>query len=119
MSKSKENLLTNQFERVEKSKLFSPSNSDNTKSTQIPIVYHENYDISFCRLERLHPFDAGKWGRVVKFLKGKLAQQVKLLSDEKLIKQDRLMKPYEATEDDLLVVHSKEYLDSLRVICEN
>ena len=40
------------------------------KNTQWPIIYRPEYNIGFLGLERLHPFDAGKWGRVYSFLKG-------------------------------------------------
>lgn len=33
-------------------------------------MYHPNYNITFMGLEKLHPFDAGKWGKVIHFLKG-------------------------------------------------
>lgn len=36
-----------------------------------PIVYSPDYNITFMGLEKLHPFDAGKWGKVINFLKGK------------------------------------------------
>lgn len=35
-----------------------------------PIVYSPRYNITFLGLEKLHPFDAGKWGKVISFLKG-------------------------------------------------
>ena len=38
--------------------------------TQWPIVYSPDYNISFFGLQRLHPFDSGKWGRTVGFLLG-------------------------------------------------
>ncbi len=38
--------------------------------TCVPIVYHPDYNITFMGLEKLHPFDAGKWGKVIHFLKG-------------------------------------------------
>ncbi|KAM9758032.1 histone deacetylase 11 [Menidia menidia] len=44
--------------------------------TCLPIVYHPDYNITFMGLEKLHPFDSGKWGKVINFLKvsaGKLA----------------------------------------------
>jgi hypothetical protein len=34
------------------------------------MIYAVEYNISFLGLEKLHPFDAGKWGRVHEFLKG-------------------------------------------------
>lgn len=39
-----------------------------------PIVYSPDYNITFMGLEKLHPFDAGKWGKVINFLKGKVAE---------------------------------------------
>ena len=41
------------------------------KPTQWPVIYSSEYNIGFCGLEKLHPFDAGKWGRIFLFLKGK------------------------------------------------
>uniref|UniRef100_A0A8C1ZP54 Uncharacterized protein n=1 Tax=Cyprinus carpio TaxID=7962 RepID=A0A8C1ZP54_CYPCA len=38
-------------------------------STCLPIVYSPEYNITFMGLEKLHPFDAGKWGKVIHFLK--------------------------------------------------
>ena len=32
------------------------------------IVYHPNYNISFCGLEKLHPFDSQKYGNVFRRL---------------------------------------------------
>ena len=40
------------------------------KANQWPIVYSVDYNIGFLGLERLHPFDSGKWGKVFQFLKG-------------------------------------------------
>lgn len=37
---------------------------------QCPIVYADEYNISFFGVERLHPFDSKKWGRVHRFLIG-------------------------------------------------
>lgn len=33
-------------------------------------MYSPRYNITFMGLEKLHPFDAGKWGKVISFLKG-------------------------------------------------
>lgn len=40
------------------------------RPTQWPIIYSPEYNIGFLGLEKLHPFDAGKWGKVYGFLKG-------------------------------------------------
>lgn len=46
------------------------------RETQWPIVYSSEYNISFLGLEKLHPFDSGKWGRIIEFLKGLLKLDV-------------------------------------------
>ena len=38
---------------------------------QWPIVYKDTYNIGFLGLEKIHPFDAGKWGRIHKRLVSK------------------------------------------------
>ncbi|XP_053155421.1 histone deacetylase 11 isoform X3 [Hemicordylus capensis] len=68
-----------------------------------PIVYSPDYNITFMGLEKLHPFDAGKWGKVINFLK-----------EEKLIADDLIVRAQEATEEDLLVVHTRRYLNRLK-----
>ena len=35
---------------------------------QWPIVYKDSYNIGFMGLEKIHPFDAGKWGKIHKRL---------------------------------------------------
>jgi hypothetical protein len=37
---------------------------------QWPIVYCPEYNVSVLGLEKLHPFDAGKWGKVYHKLEG-------------------------------------------------
>ncbi|KAG8127850.1 putative Histone deacetylase 11 protein [Naja naja] len=61
------------------------------------------YNISFLGLEKLHPFDAGKWGKIIHFLK-----------EAKLITDDLIVQAQEATEEDLLVVHTRHYLNRLK-----
>ncbi|XP_073430388.1 histone deacetylase 11 isoform X2 [Dendrobates tinctorius] len=68
-----------------------------------PIVYSTDYNITFIGLEKLHPFDAGKWGKIINFLR-----------DEKLITDDTIVTAKEATEDDLLVVHTRRYINKLK-----
>ncbi|XP_068598646.1 histone deacetylase 11 isoform X2 [Brachionichthys hirsutus] len=71
--------------------------------TCLPIVFHPEYNITFMGLEKLHPFDAGKWGKVVGFLR-----------EEKLVTDGNIVEAREATEEDLLVVHTKRYLSRLK-----
>ncbi|KAG7495177.1 hypothetical protein JOB18_045532 [Solea senegalensis] len=71
--------------------------------TCLPIVYHPDYNITFMGLEKLHPFDAGKWGKVIHFLK-----------EEQFLTDGNIVEAREATEEDLLVVHTKRYLNRLK-----
>ncbi|XP_011419318.3 histone deacetylase 11 isoform X2 [Magallana gigas] len=73
------------------------------RPTQWPIIYSPEYNIGFLGLEKLHPFDAGKWGKVYGFLK-----------DAGMIRDDTTVRATEATERDLLVVHTKGYLNNLK-----
>lgn len=43
---------------------------------QLPIVYSSAYNIGFLGMERIHPFDSGKWGKVYQHLVGKGALRV-------------------------------------------
>ncbi|XP_023693252.1 histone deacetylase 11 [Paramormyrops kingsleyae] len=74
-----------------------------TPSTCLPVVYSPNYNITFLGLEKLHPFDAGKWGKVIHFLK-----------EEQFLTDENIVEAQEATEQDLLVVHTKHYLNKLK-----
>ena len=77
----------------------------NVEKNKWPIVYSSNYDISFYKMESLHPFDSSKWRRVFQFL-----QEQGLFKGE-----EDTVQPLEASPRDLLVVHTQEYLDSLTV----
>lgn len=59
--------LSRQLAAVKASKLYKE-----IKRGQLPIVYHPIYNISFCGIERCHPFDSRKWGRVYETLLRKL-----------------------------------------------
>ncbi|XP_055351196.1 histone deacetylase 11-like [Paramacrobiotus metropolitanus] len=69
---------------------------------QWPIVYSPEYNLSVMGMEKLHPFDAGKWGKVYEKLK-----------KQGMIGDDTVVEPIEASEADLLVVHTPRYLESL------
>uniref|UniRef100_A0A8C5HAA8 Histone deacetylase domain-containing protein n=1 Tax=Gouania willdenowi TaxID=441366 RepID=A0A8C5HAA8_GOUWI len=73
----------------------------------LPIVYHPDYNITFIGLEKLHPFDSGKWGKVIRFLK-----------EDQFFTDRNIVEALEATEDDLLVVHTKRYLSRLKFLFE-
>ncbi|XP_067127820.1 histone deacetylase 11 isoform X1 [Centruroides vittatus] len=71
--------------------------------SQLPVIYSPTYNIGFFGLEKLHPFDSGKWGRIYQFLK-----------DGKMIIEGQTVEPEEATDEELMVVHSQSYLNKLK-----
>eukprot|EP00117_Sycon_ciliatum_P024554 scpid82555/ scgid20583/ Histone deacetylase 11 len=72
-------------------------------STRWPIVYSSVYNIGFLGMEKLHPFDSKKWGRVFAMI-----QEEKMISGE-----EDIVTPVEAHEDDLRQIHTNAYLSSL------
>lgn len=38
------------------------------KDEQLPIIYSTRYDIHFMGMEKLHPFDSAKWGKIFRML---------------------------------------------------
>ncbi|CAH8272288.1 unnamed protein product [Arabidopsis lyrata] len=85
-------------ERILNSKLYF-----DVPLSKVSIIYSSAYDISFMGIEKLHPFDSSKWGRVCKFL----------VSDG-FLEEKAIVEPLEASKIDLLVVHSENYLNSLK-----
>ncbi|VEN50647.1 unnamed protein product [Callosobruchus maculatus] len=75
----------------------------NISKEQWPIVYRKEYNVNFMGLEKLHPFDARKWKNIYK-----------LLRENGLINKKTVVVPNEATREDLLMVHTKKYLKSLK-----
>ncbi|MCK4913909.1 MAG: hypothetical protein KAS69_04860 [Planctomycetes bacterium] len=69
----------------------------------VAVVYSKNYQISFIGLENLHPFDIHKYAKIHK-------QLVK----DNLFKARDVHKPKPITKEDILLVHSQEFLDSLK-----
>ncbi|MEQ8790771.1 MAG: histone deacetylase [Pirellulaceae bacterium] len=69
------------------------------------IVYSRRYNIGFFGLERLHPFDSRKYGRAWRVLRERFGRRL----DEMWIRPER-----PASREELLLVHSEEYLHQLR-----
>jgi len=68
---------------------------------KMPIIFSEHYDFSYRGIERFHPFDSTKYGKIFRYLKSKCG-----LKD--------FFSPKEVTEKELLSVHSEEYITSLK-----
>jgi len=71
-------------------------------SNKIPIIFSKHYDITLLGLQRLHPFDSEKYGRVYRYLVNKVG-----------VDKDCFYIPEIVSEKELLSVHTKEYLSSL------
>ncbi|KAE8677117.1 Histone deacetylase 11 [Hibiscus syriacus] len=85
-------------QRISSSELYNPD-----VSSKVPVIYSSYYDISFLGIEKLHPFDSSKWGRICKFL-----------ISEGHLEKSSIVEPLEASTEDLLVVHTEAYLNSLK-----
>ncbi|KAJ0977484.1 hypothetical protein J5N97_012958 [Dioscorea zingiberensis] len=71
--------------------------------SKVSVIYSPSYDIAFMGIEKLHPFDSSKWGRICQFL-----------ISEGVLEKSQIVEPLEASQADLLVVHSESYLNSLK-----
>jgi histone deacetylase 11 len=67
---------------------------------KLPIIYANGYNISILGVENFHPFDTKKYKKVNNILRKQFGMQ-------------RFYSPSYATSEELLLVHSPEYLESL------
>lgn len=81
---------------------FIKSNANFKKITEtLPIVFDQDYDITFFGLENLHPFDTKKYGKIAKYL-------------QKQFPYYRSFQPQTVSEENMLTVHTKEYLELVK-----
>ncbi len=97
---------------VEQNSSFQPTTPVATKLNtfkqidiqgKVPFVFHPHYDISFAGLEKLHPFDTKKYSKIAQYL----------IKNLKLSK-DQFYTPIMISDEDMLLVHTKEYSNSLQ-----
>jgi histone deacetylase 11 len=69
------------------------------------IIYTPDYDIHFMGLENLHPFDSRKYSRAWNRLHEEFGTRLEALT---------IAPPCEISRDELLTVHTPEYLDELK-----
>ncbi|MDZ4838306.1 MAG: histone deacetylase [Candidatus Melainabacteria bacterium] len=69
----------------------------------VPLIYSPSYNISAFGLEHLHPFDSSKYDKIYKSIK-----------NAGLRSEDDFLRPTSISEEALLRVHTREYLDSLK-----
>ncbi|KAL2940206.1 Histone deacetylase 2, partial [Bienertia sinuspersici] len=90
-------------ESLRRSRILSSNLYFDVSPSQVPLIYSPAYDISFLGMEKLHPFDSSKWGRICQFL-----------TSAGVLDKSCIVQPEEALKEDLLVVHPETYLDSLK-----
>lgn len=90
-------------ESTRRNRILSSKLYFDVPASKVPVIYSSSYDIAFLGMEKLHPFDSSKWGRICRFLIA-----------EGLLDKKHLVEPLEANREDLLVVHSESYLNSLK-----
>ncbi|XP_047971186.1 histone deacetylase 2 [Salvia hispanica] len=90
-------------EFVRRSRILSSKLYFDVPASKVPVIYSSSYDIAFLGMEKLHPFDSSKWGRICRFLIA-----------EGLLDKKHIVEPLEAKREDLLVLHPESYLDSLK-----
>jgi len=83
--------------------LATGGGTESAMREKLPIVFSPRYDMGVLGIERLHPFDSRKHGKVHDRLVAKLG-----------IGERMFYVPERASDEDLLLVHSPAYLDSLR-----
>ena len=70
----------------------------------LPIFYRDEYNIKFWGIEKLHPFDSRKYGKVFH-----------RLVESNVIQADRVVHPSKPKRDVLLKLHTDRYLKSLEI----
>ncbi|KAH9761560.1 Histone deacetylase 2 [Citrus sinensis] len=103
MSSSSSPSVTTDAETLKRNRILSSKLYFDIPIFKLPLIYSPDYDISFLGIEKLHPFDSSKWGRICQFL-----------SSEGFLDKNCIVEPLEASKEDLLVVHSESYLKSLQ-----
>ncbi|XP_062097226.1 histone deacetylase 2 [Humulus lupulus] len=96
-------LSRNDAESLRQERILSSKLYFDVPTSKVPLIYSSKYDIAFVGIEKLHPFDSGKWGRICGFL-----------IKEGVLDKNGIVEPLEASKNDLLVVHSDSYLNSLK-----
>ena len=73
------------------------------RNNSVAVVYSKHYQMNFAGLEKLHSFDIRKYARI--YLK---------LNTDGMLRPEDVFVPEAVTEDEILLVHSREFLDSLK-----
>lgn len=90
-------------ETLRRTRILSSKLYFDVPPSKVPLIYSSDYNIAFLGMEKLHPFDSSKWGRICQFL-----------ASADVLDKSCIIEPEEASKEDLLVVHPEKYLDSLQ-----
>ncbi|KAL6534003.1 histone deacetylase [Orobanche hederae] len=82
-------------ESARRSRILSSKLYFDVHTSKVPLIYSSSYDIAFLGIEKLHPFDSSKWGRICRFLIA-----------EGFLDKNHVIEPLEAKREDLLVLKS-------------
>jgi histone deacetylase 11 len=88
---------------VGKYQTTEPINMHTNGGSRIPVVYRDDYNIRLNGMEKFHSFDTEKYGHIADYLK---ASAVSHRFD--------FIEPPIATENQILGIHTRRYIDSLR-----
>ncbi|KAH7681954.1 histone deacetylase 11 protein [Dioscorea alata] len=89
-------------EGIRRARILSSKLYFDVPPSKASVIYSSSYDIAFLGIEKLHPFDSSKWGRICQFL-----------ISGGVLEKSQIVEPLEALQDDLLV-HPESYLSSLK-----
>lgn len=97
------NLPKGEFEVTALNASIAPRQEPEKLPFQIDVVYSPGYLIDLGGLERMHPFDIKKYKKIHEQLKS-----------DGLLTDAQTYKPEPLSRDDLLLIHSKKYLENLK-----
>eukprot|EP01084_Bolivina_argentea_P089542 161561_1 len=85
----------------------SANNESNTAfntdiAYKVPVIYSTKYNITAWGIEKIHPFDSQKYGRIHRFI-----------TSEGIFSKSQIIEPPCASRADLLTVHTVRYLSTL------
>jgi len=82
--------------------MYDPKKKHSDSDLLVPLFYSKGYNISAFGLEKLHPFDGSKYQKIYNAIK-----------KSGLRNAEDFARPHEMTTEQLMVVHTAEYLSSL------
>ena len=62
-------ILSLMFSSKKKYNLTHQNKHERFSKLRHPLVYHPRYNITACGIEKVHPFDSCKYGRVLQYIK--------------------------------------------------